>query len=66
MRCGLVGRSQVEILDTWYASGLRATSSTHVMFHDVLVPDRLTFLLSPSARAPGSLPFASRLGAGLS
>ena len=66
MRCGLAPRDAVEILDTWHASGLRATSSTHVTFPGVVVPERHVFLLSPSAPRVGALPFASRLGSGLS
>ena len=66
MRCGLAPRDAVEILDTWHASGLRATSSTHVAFDNVVVPERFVFLLSPAAVRPGALPLASRLGSGLS
>ena len=66
MRCGLAPRSEIEILDTWHASGLRATASTNVRFRNIVIPERFTFLLSPAASVPGDVPFASRLGAGLS
>lgn len=66
MCCGLAPRDAVDVLDTWHASGLRATSSTHVAFSGVVVPERFVFLLSPATARGGALPFASRLGAGLS
>lgn len=41
----LVPSSEVEILDTWYVSGLRGTGSNDVVATDVLVPEARTYRL---------------------
>ena len=48
--------SDVEILDTWYVSGLRATGSNDVAVNDVFVPREQTysFILDPPLH-PGTL-----------
>lgn len=40
-------RSEVEIVDTWDSLGMRGTDSNDVVMHDVFVPARRTFPLTP-------------------
>jgi len=51
----LVGSSEVEVLDTWYVSGLRGTGSNDVVADDVIVPEERTYRLvggTPIAQGP--------------
>ncbi len=51
--------ADVEILDTWYSSGLRGTGSTDFVVADVLVPEGRTVVLGkglPPAARPPALP----------
>ncbi len=46
--------AEVEIIDTWYATGLRGTGSHDLQVRDVCVPERRTVLFgTPVVRAPG-------------
>ncbi|AWG97465.1 hydroxylase [Rhodococcus ruber Chol-4] len=53
----LVPRSEVEIHDTWYISGMAGTASNDVSVEDVFVPDYRTgpFDLALAGAAPGML-----------
>ncbi len=52
----LVPTSDVEILDTWYVSGLRGTGSNDVVAKEIFVPEERTFrLIGGEARAEGTL-----------
>jgi len=49
--------SEVEILDTWYTTGLRGTGSNDLVVHDVLVPVERTFCFQDPnlVKRPGPL-----------
>lgn len=52
----LVPSSDVEILDTWYVSGLRGTGSNDVAVHDVFVPEeRIYRLVGGTPASEGTL-----------
>jgi alkylation response protein AidB-like acyl-CoA dehydrogenase len=62
-------RSEVEILDTWYSTGLRGTGSNDFQMTDVFVPDGRSvqpFLARPQVDAPlAQFPNFSLLAAGV-
>jgi indole-3-acetate monooxygenase len=62
-RAVLLESSQVSIVPSWDASGLRGTGSDDFEVRDVFVPEQKTFALAqPSSREPGALyrlPFAA-------
>ena len=47
----LVPMSDVEVLDTWDVSGLRATGSHDIVAHDIFVPEGRGFYFSPEQRS---------------
>ena len=51
---------EAEIIDTWHTMGMRGTGSHDVSVHEIFVPDRHTWVLSPIA-VDRSGPFRSRL-----
>ncbi len=52
----LVPSSEIEVLDTWYVSGLRGTGSNDVAATDVFVPEERTYrLIGGTPVAPGTL-----------
>jgi 3-hydroxy-9,10-secoandrosta-1,3,5(10)-triene-9,17-dione monooxygenase len=56
LRLMLVPTSELQILDTWYCAGLRATGSNTVQADDVFVPEHRTvsFATLRDAHSPGS------------
>jgi len=55
-RAVLLDASQVSIVPSWDASGLRGTGSDDFEVRDVLVPEQRTFSLTqPTSREPGAL-----------
>jgi alkylation response protein AidB-like acyl-CoA dehydrogenase len=57
-RICLFPRRDVQIIDVWHVSGLRATGSNDYMVHDLLVPETHTLKIpgfSPIPRDPGPL-----------
>ena len=43
----IVRTSEVQVLDTWYALGMRGTDSNDVVFNDTFVPSRRAYPFSP-------------------
>ncbi len=61
----LISKSELEVLDTWHVSGLRATGSHDVRVKEVLIPDeRISQVARRPMRQEGTLyrlPFNTRL-----
>jgi 3-hydroxy-9,10-secoandrosta-1,3,5(10)-triene-9,17-dione monooxygenase len=51
-RIFLLGKKDYNILDTWYASGLRGTGSNDVEVHDVFVAEAMTLAVADVAGGP--------------
>lgn len=55
IRQGIVRTSEVRIVDTWHAAGLRGTGSHDVVLEGVLVPDSRVLALADPPRERGAL-----------
>jgi alkylation response protein AidB-like acyl-CoA dehydrogenase len=62
VRMALLRTSDVEIIDTWYVSGLRGTGSHDIEVKDLLVPADYTYSMASGAVQPGVLYGFSLMG----
>jgi hypothetical protein len=56
MRMLFIPRSDAEVLDTWYTTGLRGTGSNHYKVSGTFVPEELTVSRTAMLRAPAERP----------